>query len=127
MAAMGAGSMKVADKPNLVDLDAGQTKQLTWKFPTKQGAVVIYGSHVPGDYAGGLKGTVTVGDAGPCPQPTAAAPTTMGGGGTATTMGNMPGMTETTTAGGSPTTKAGGTATTMGNMPGMSSGGTGGG
>jgi len=60
MADMGMASMKVADKPNLIDLDPGQTKQLTWKFPTTKGATVIYGSHVPGDYTAGLKGTVTV-------------------------------------------------------------------
>lgn len=60
MSAMGMGSMKVADRPNLIDLDPGQTKQLTWKFPEKGGATVIYGSHVPGDYAGGLRGTITV-------------------------------------------------------------------
>lgn len=61
MADMGMASMKVADRPNLVDLDPGQTKSLTWKFPDKKGATVIYGSHVPGDYTGGLKGTITVG------------------------------------------------------------------
>ncbi|MDQ2826183.1 MAG: cupredoxin domain-containing protein [Actinomycetota bacterium] len=60
MAAMGMGSMKVADQPNLVDLDPGQTKQLTWKFPDKKGATVIYGSHSPGEYAAGMKGMVTV-------------------------------------------------------------------
>ena len=60
MADMGMASMKVADRPNLVDLDPGQTKSLTWKFPDKKGATVIYGSHVPGDYTGGLKGTITV-------------------------------------------------------------------
>ena len=60
MADMGMASMKVADRPNLIDLDPGQTKQLTWKFPDEKGATVIYGSHVPGDYAGGLKGTITV-------------------------------------------------------------------
>lgn len=61
MAGMSMGSMKMADKPDYVDLDPGQTKQLTWKFPDKEGATVIYGSHVPGDYTGGLKGTITVG------------------------------------------------------------------
>jgi uncharacterized cupredoxin-like copper-binding protein len=61
MAAMGTGSMKMADQPDYVDIDPGQTKQLTWKFPDKSGATVIYGSHVPGDYAGGLKGTIAVG------------------------------------------------------------------
>lgn len=61
MADMAMGSMKVADRPNLLDIDPGQTKQLTWKFPDEEGATVIYGSHVPGDYTGGLKGTITVG------------------------------------------------------------------
>lgn len=60
MADMGMASMKMADQPDYVDLDPGQTKQLTWKFPDKGGATLIYGSHVPGDYTGGLKGTVTV-------------------------------------------------------------------
>lgn len=60
MAAMSMEHMKMADKPHYVDLDPGQTKQLTWKFPDKAGATVIYGSHVPGDYTGGLRGTITV-------------------------------------------------------------------
>ena len=60
MAAMSMGSMKMADQPNYVDLDPGQTKELTWKFPDKAGATVIYGSHIPGDYTGGLRGTITV-------------------------------------------------------------------
>lgn len=61
MAGMGTTPMKMADKPNVVDVDPGQSKKLTWTFPTKKGTTVIYGSHQPGDYAGGLKGTVTVG------------------------------------------------------------------
>jgi uncharacterized cupredoxin-like copper-binding protein len=60
MAGMSMEHMKMADKPHYVDLDPGQTKQLTWKFPEKAGATVIYGSHVPGDYTGGLRGTITV-------------------------------------------------------------------
>ncbi len=60
MAGMSMEHMKMADKPHYVDLDPGQTKQLTWKFPEKEGATVIYGSHVPGDYTGGLRGTITV-------------------------------------------------------------------
>ncbi len=60
MADMGMESMKMADQPNLLGLDPGETKQMTWKFPDKKGATVIYGSHVPGDYTGGLKGTITV-------------------------------------------------------------------
>ena len=53
--------MKMADHPDYVDLDPGQTKVLTWKFPGEAGATVVFGSHVPGDFAGGLKGMVTVG------------------------------------------------------------------
>lgn len=60
MAGMSMEHMKMADQPHYVDLDPGQTKQLTWKFPEKEGATVIYGSHVPGDYTGGLRGTITV-------------------------------------------------------------------
>ena len=60
MAGMSMEHMKMADQPHYVDLDPGQTKQLTWKFPDKAGATVIYGSHVPGDYTGGLRGTITV-------------------------------------------------------------------
>jgi len=60
MASMPMESMKMADQPHFVDLDPGQTKQLTWKFPEEAGATVIYGSHVPGDFDGGLRGTITV-------------------------------------------------------------------
>ena len=60
MASMSMGSMKMADQPNYVDVDPGQTKELTWKVPDKAGTTVIFGSHVPGDYTGGLRGTITV-------------------------------------------------------------------
>lgn len=120
MGGMSMENMKVADRPNLVNLDPGQTKSLTWTFPTEAGAVVIYGSHVPGDYTGGLRGTMTVGEAAACQTAAGGAATTVAGG-TATTMGDMGGAT-TTTPGGTATTAAnaggGGTATTM---PGMDS------
>ncbi len=61
MAGMPMASMKMADTPNYVDIDPGQTKQLTWKFPAKAGMTVVFGSHIPGDFTGGLKGSVTVG------------------------------------------------------------------
>lgn len=61
MADMPKESMKMADRSNLLGLDPGKTKELTWKFPDEVGATVIYGSHVPGDYTGGLRGTITVG------------------------------------------------------------------
>ncbi len=60
MAAMPMDNMRMADRANRISMDGGQTASLTWTFPTKKGAAVIYGSHVPGDYKGGLKGTITV-------------------------------------------------------------------
>ncbi len=60
MVGMPMDNMRMADRPNRVSMDGGQTASLTWTFPDKRGATVIYGSHVPGDYKGGLKGTITV-------------------------------------------------------------------
>jgi uncharacterized cupredoxin-like copper-binding protein len=60
MVGMGTMPMKMNDKANLVNVDPGQTEQLTWTFPSTKGSTVIFGSHEPGDYAAGLKGTVTV-------------------------------------------------------------------
>ena len=60
MVGMPMDNMRMADRPNRVSMDGGQSASLTWTFPSKRGATVIYGSHVPGDYKGGLKGTVKV-------------------------------------------------------------------
>jgi uncharacterized cupredoxin-like copper-binding protein len=60
MAAMPMEHMRMADRANRISMEGGQTSSLTWTFPNKKGATVIYGSHVPGDYQGGLKGTITV-------------------------------------------------------------------
>ncbi len=60
MADMPMDNMRMADRPNRISMEGGQTASLTWTFPDKKGATVIYGSHVPGDYKGGLKGTITV-------------------------------------------------------------------
>lgn len=60
MVAMPMDNMRMADRANRVSMDGGQTASLTWTFPTKSGTTVIYGSHVPGDYKGGLKGTIKV-------------------------------------------------------------------
>jgi|GEM_PF-2703194 len=127
MAGMGMANMKMADTANRIDLAGGETKQLAWTFPSDKGVTVIYGSHVPGDYASGLKGAITVGTASSGSSATTVAgygstATTMGGmGSTATTMGGM-GDTATTMGGmGSTATTMGGmgsTATTMGGMEG---------
>jgi uncharacterized cupredoxin-like copper-binding protein len=60
MKGMGTTPMKMADTANLRNIDPGQAEEITWAFPSKKGATVLYGSHEPGDYAGGLRGTITV-------------------------------------------------------------------
>ena len=55
MAAMPAG-MVMDDTPNAIHIPAGQTKSITWTFVGA--GTTIYGSHEPGDYAAGMKGTV---------------------------------------------------------------------
>ncbi len=59
MAEMEGHDMKMADQPNYVDLDAGETKELTWTFPSEE-TRVLYGCHVPGHYKAGMRGTVSV-------------------------------------------------------------------
>ncbi len=44
--------------PNAVAVHAGETVELTWHF-TEPGTV-LYGCHVEGHYAAGMKGTITV-------------------------------------------------------------------
>lgn len=44
--------------PNAVSVHAGETVELTWHF-TEPGTV-LYGCHVEGHYAAGMKGTITV-------------------------------------------------------------------
>jgi uncharacterized cupredoxin-like copper-binding protein len=104
MASMGSSPMTMPDHSNIVNEQAGVTKELTWTFPSAD-TTVIYGSHEPGDYTHGLMGTITVGVS---TTPTTAmsnmTTTTQMGSQPVTTMGNMPGMTTTTG---------------MANMPGM--------
>ncbi len=58
MAAMGDAEMKMSDEDNRIFMEAGETKQITWTFP--QSGSVIYGCHMPGHFAAGMRGTVTV-------------------------------------------------------------------
>ncbi len=59
MAGMQAGSqMLMPDASNAVHIPPAQTKSITWTFTTA--GSTLYGSHEPGDYAGGMKGTITV-------------------------------------------------------------------
>jgi len=60
MAAMGNQPMNgMPDTPNIIEVKAGQSKAITWTFPNAT-TTVLFGSHQPGDYAKGLKGTITV-------------------------------------------------------------------
>jgi uncharacterized cupredoxin-like copper-binding protein len=52
------GGMSMPDEPNSIGVAAGETKQLTFRF-TQAGEVLI-GCHVPGHYAAGMKGLITV-------------------------------------------------------------------
>ena len=58
MAAMGDAEMKMADAADRIFMEAGETKQVTWTFP--ESGSVIYGCHMPGHFAQGMRGTVTV-------------------------------------------------------------------
>jgi len=60
MAAMSKSPMEgMPDTQNIIEVKAGQSKAITWAFPDGE-TTVIYGSHQPGDYSKGLKGTIKV-------------------------------------------------------------------
>jgi uncharacterized cupredoxin-like copper-binding protein len=52
------GDMPMHDHANAVSVLPGETRRLTWSFP-RRGAV-LFGCHVTGHYAAGMRGTVTV-------------------------------------------------------------------
>ena len=58
MADMGTSPMLMPDTPNIINIEPGQTKSITWTFPNEE-TEVIYGSHQPNDYKK-YKGTITV-------------------------------------------------------------------
>ncbi len=55
---MESGDMTMHDEDNVVMLQPGETKELTWNF-TESGTFLI-GCHQPGHYAGGMKATIDV-------------------------------------------------------------------
>lgn len=60
MASMSADMMmEMADEPNAFSLPPGASKELTWRFDAA--ATIIFGCHVPGHYAAGMRGVVEVG------------------------------------------------------------------
>ncbi len=60
MAAMSKSPMDgMPDTENVIEIKAGHSKAITWTVPGGK-TTVIYGSHQPGDYSRGLKGTINV-------------------------------------------------------------------
>lgn len=57
MAGMG-DDMMLGDQSNAVGLEPGETKTLAWMFSNP--GTFKYGCHVPGHYASGMVGTITV-------------------------------------------------------------------
>lgn len=55
---MASGEEMEHSDPNAVSVPAGETAELTWHF-TEPGTV-LYGCHVTGHFAAGMKGTITV-------------------------------------------------------------------
>jgi uncharacterized cupredoxin-like copper-binding protein len=53
-----ASGMGNHDHPYSVMLEPGETKEFTWRFT--QTGEFLYGCHVPGHYAAGMVGTITV-------------------------------------------------------------------
>lgn len=59
MAEMPMDGMR-ADDANAMTMDPGQTKEMTWTF-TEAGDILM-GCHIPGHYAAGMRGTITMGE-----------------------------------------------------------------
>ncbi|MDY7106754.1 MAG: plastocyanin/azurin family copper-binding protein [Actinomycetota bacterium] len=51
-----AGEMAEHDEGNAIEVAAGETGEMTWHFTHVEG--VLYGCHVPGHYAAGMRGTL---------------------------------------------------------------------
>lgn len=49
-----------ADDANAMTMEAGETKDMTWTF-TEAGEILM-GCHIPGHYAAGMRGTITIVD-----------------------------------------------------------------
>jgi uncharacterized cupredoxin-like copper-binding protein len=58
MAQPGGMAMAGMHDPNEVEVAAGATKDVTYRFP--QPGTVVLGCHEPGHYAAGMKATITV-------------------------------------------------------------------
>lgn len=60
MAEMAMGDME--DDANAITMEPGKTKSMTWTF-TEPGEILI-GCHIPGHYASGMQGSITISDPG---------------------------------------------------------------
>jgi len=60
-AEMAAGGMAGMghEEPNQLSLEPGEVGELSWRFT--EAGTIRYGCHVPGHYAAGMFGTVTIG------------------------------------------------------------------
>lgn len=58
-AEMAQGGHGAHDTPNVVEVAAGETAELTWSF-TRAGTVLV-GCHQPGHYQAGMQGSIIVG------------------------------------------------------------------
>lgn len=58
MAQMSSDQMDMHEEPNAFTLGPGETKEMTWHL-TEPGEL-IYGCHIPGHYAAGMRGTIVV-------------------------------------------------------------------
>jgi uncharacterized cupredoxin-like copper-binding protein len=58
MQAMASDSAMMHDEPNAISVKPGETVELTWTFTTPTG--LVYGCHLPGHYAAGMRGELTV-------------------------------------------------------------------
>lgn len=50
--------MTMPDEANAIVVAAGETRELTWRFA--EPGTILMGCHVPGHYAAGMKGEITV-------------------------------------------------------------------
>jgi uncharacterized cupredoxin-like copper-binding protein len=52
------GGMTMPDEPNAIQVAAGETREITWRFT--EAGVVLIGCHQAGHYDAGMRGEVTV-------------------------------------------------------------------
>ncbi|MFN8233188.1 MAG: plastocyanin/azurin family copper-binding protein [Actinomycetota bacterium] len=54
------GGMAMVDEPNAITIQPGESKTLVWTF--SQAGSFLYGCHVAGHYAAGMRGSIDVGN-----------------------------------------------------------------